>query len=147
MSITAERNDDYWGDAPALDGFIVRFIADNQTALSALQSGEVDLVVDLLPEQKRSAPVALSVPATEFSYIAFNTYKPELSDPRVRVAINMAIDKELLAKTVYLGEAVPNNAQNLSEGMLGYNSELEPIAVRPRRSKGVARRGRLPVDG
>ena len=67
------------------------------------------------------------MPAAEFSYIAFNTYLPALSDPRVRVAFNMAIDKDLLAETVYLGEATPNHAQNLSEGMLGYNPDLEPI--------------------
>jgi peptide/nickel transport system substrate-binding protein len=146
VSITAERNPDYWGDAPALDGFTVRFIADNQTALSALQSGEIDLVVDILPEQRDQAPVALSVPAAEFSYIAFNTYLPALSDPRVRVAFNMAIDKELLAETVYLGEAVPNHAQNLSEGMLGYNAELEPIAYDPDGARALLEEAGYPFD-
>ena len=29
-------------------------------------------MLDLLPEQKSLAPKAVSVPATEFSYIAFN---------------------------------------------------------------------------
>jgi peptide/nickel transport system substrate-binding protein len=43
----------------------------------------------------------------------------------------MAIDKEALAETVYEGEAQPNHAQNLSEGMLGYNPDLEPIPYDP----------------
>jgi peptide/nickel transport system substrate-binding protein len=146
VSVTAERYEDYWGEAPPLDEFTVRFIADNQTALSALQAGEVDLVIDILPEQRDQAPVAASVPAAEFSYIAFNTYLPALADPRVRVAFNMAIDKELLAETVYLGEATPNHAQNLSEGMLGYNPELEPIAYDPEGARALLEEAGYPFD-
>ncbi|MEO5841700.1 MAG: ABC transporter substrate-binding protein [Acidimicrobiales bacterium] len=125
--ITAKRFDGYWGTKPTTADFIVRIIPNAQTALSALQTGEVDLVLDLLPEQKSLAPKAVSVPATEFSYIAFNTYKPELKDPRVRLAINMAIDKDLIAKTIYGGEGTPSNAQMISKGMLGFNSKLTPI--------------------
>jgi peptide/nickel transport system substrate-binding protein len=146
VSITAERNPDYWGEAPAIDDFTVRFIADNQTALSALQAGEVDLVIDILPEQRDQAPVALSIPAAEFSYIAFNTYLPALEDPRVRVAFNMAIDKELLAETVYLGEAQPNHAQHLSEGMLGYNPDLGPIAYDPEGAQALLEEAGYPFD-
>ena len=83
------------------------------------------------------------MPATEFSYIAFNTYKPELKDPRVRLAINMAIDKELIAKTIYGGEALPNNAQNL-EGMLGFNPSSSRSSTTPRAQEAAGRR-RLPV--
>ena len=125
--ITAKRFDGYWGTKPTTADFVVRIIPNAQTALSALQTGEVDLVLDLLPEQKSLAPKAVSVPATEFSYIAFNTYKPELKDPRVRLAINMAIDKDLIAKTIYGGEATPSNAQMISKGMIGFNSKLTPI--------------------
>jgi peptide/nickel transport system substrate-binding protein len=146
VSITAERNPDYWGEAPAIDDFTVRFIADNQTALSALQAGEVDLVIDILPEQRDQAPVALSIAAAEFSYIAFNTYLPALEDPRVRVAFNMAIDKELLAETVYLGEATPNDAQHLSEGMLGYNPDLGPIPYDPEGAQALLEEAGYPFD-
>jgi peptide/nickel transport system substrate-binding protein len=146
VSVTAERYDDYWGDAPLVDEFTVRFIGDNQTALSALQAGEIDLVIDILPEQRDQAPVAASVPASEFSYIAFNTYLPALSDPRVRVAFNMAIDKELLAETVYLGEAAPNHAQHLSEGMLGYNPDLGPIAYDPEGAQALLEEAGYPFD-
>jgi len=83
----------------------------------------------------RLAPKAATVAATEFSYVGFNTYKKELSDPRVRIAINMAIDKETLAKTLYQGEARPNNAQHLAEGMVGFNSSLKPFPYDPARAK------------
>ncbi len=134
-SITAVANPDYWGNAPSIAEFQVRFIADSQTALNALQAGEVDLVLDILPEQVDLVPAAKSVPATEFSFVQFNTYKPELSDPRVRIALNMAVDKELLAEGLYGGYARPNAAQHLSETMLGYNDDLEAFPYDPDRAR------------
>ena len=38
QQITAVRNPNYWGDAPSIDAFTVRFIPDKQTSLAALQS-------------------------------------------------------------------------------------------------------------
>lgn len=133
--ITAKRFDGYWGTKPPTAEFAVRIIPNAQTALSGLQTGEVDLVLDLLPEQKQLAPKAVSVPATEFSYIAFNTYKTELKDPKVRLAINHAIDKETIAKTIYGGEGSPSYAQMISKGMLGFNEKLQPYKYDPEMAK------------
>ena len=134
-SIAAVANPDYWGDTVSIDSFQIRFISDAQTALAALQAGEVDLVLDILPEQVDLVPVAKSVPATEFSFVQFNTYKEELSDPRVRIALNLAVDKELIAETLYGGYARPNAAQHLSETMLGYNDSLEAFPYDPDRAR------------
>ena len=136
--IVAKRNDSYWGPKKAkIAEFHVRIIPDAQTALAALQTGEVDLVLDLLPEQKKLVPKYASVQGSEFSYVAFNTYKKELKDPRVRLAINYAIDKKSLADTVYEGEAVPNDAQHLDKNMLGYNPDLHPYPYDVDKAKGL----------
>jgi peptide/nickel transport system substrate-binding protein len=137
--ITLVVNPDYWGKQPPIKQFVVRVIPDAQTQISALQAGEVDLVLDLLPEQAQLAPKFLSAPASEFSYIAFNTYKKELSDPRVRIAMNLAVDKVTLAKSLYLGHAVPNHAQHLAKGMLGYNPELRPFPYDPQKARQLLR--------
>lgn len=129
--ITARAYADYWGEAPDIEEFSVEIIPDAQTALASLQTGDVDLVLDILPEQMELAPRAESVPATEFSYIGFNTYLPELADPRVRVAMNLAIDKELIAETIYGGQAVPQDGQMMTEDMLGYNDELDAFPYDP----------------
>jgi peptide/nickel transport system substrate-binding protein len=133
IKITA--SDDYWGQKPSIKDVTMRIMPDSQTQLSALQVGEIDLVLDLLPEQARLAPRTLSIPATEFSYIQFNAHKKEMSDPRVRVAMNLAVDKETLAKTVYGGHAQPNHAQHLAPGMLGYNPNVKPFPFDPARAK------------
>ena len=131
QQITAVRNPDYWGDAPSIDAFSVRVIPDKQTSLAALQAGEIDLVLDILPEQVALVPQPLSVPATEYSYMTINAHRPELSPPEVRIAMNMAVDKDLIAETLYEGFARPNNAQHLSPGMLGFNEDIGPFPYDP----------------
>ncbi|MDE0666386.1 MAG: ABC transporter substrate-binding protein [Acidimicrobiaceae bacterium] len=137
QQITAVRNPDYWGDAPSIDAFTVRFIPDKQTSLAALQAGEVDLVLDILPEQVPLVPQALSVPATEYSYIALNALRPDLAPPEIRVAMNLAVDKDLIAETLYEGYARPNDAQHLSPGMLGYNPDIGPFPYDPDRAREI----------
>ena len=137
QQITAVRNPDYWGDAPSIDAFTVRFIPDKQTSLAALQAGEVDLVLDILPEQVPLVPQALSVPATEYSYIALNALRPDLAPPEIRVAMNLAVDKELIAETLYEGYAEPNHAQHLSPGMLGYNPDIGPFPYDPDQAREI----------
>ena len=137
QQITAVRNADYWGDAPSIDAFTVRFIPDKQTSLAALQAGEVDLVLDILPEQVPLVPQALSVPATEYSYLALNALRPDLAPPEIRVAMNLAVDKELIAETLYEGYARPNHAQHLSPGMLGYNPDIGPFPYDPDQAREI----------
>jgi peptide/nickel transport system substrate-binding protein len=131
QSITAEAFDGYWGEGGTIPRFTVRVIPDAQTALAALQNGEVHLVLDILPEQVSEVPQYKNVGATEFSYVAFNTYVDEMSDPRVRVAMNMAVDKELMAETLYGGFARPNNAQHLTPESLGFNADIGPFPYDP----------------
>ncbi len=139
-------NESYWREKPSIKEFAVRVIPDAQTQISALQAGEVDLVLDLLPEQAKLAPKFVSVPATEFSYIGFNTYKKELADPRVRIALNLAIDKAILAKTIYQGHARPMDAQHLAQGMLGYNAKIKPYPYDPKRARELLKEAGYP-DG
>ena len=80
-------------------------------------------------------PQALSVPATEYSYMTINAIRPELAPPDIRVAMNLAVDKELIAETLYEGFARPNNAQHLSPGMLGFNADIGPFPYDPDRAR------------
>lgn len=132
--ITAVSNPNYWGEAPSIDAFSVRFIDDKQTALAALQAGEVDLVLDILPEQVSLVPQPLSVAAPEFSYITINAFREELSSPEVRIAMNLAVNKEEIAETLYEGYARPNNAQHLAPGNLGFNPDIGPFPYDPERA-------------
>jgi peptide/nickel transport system substrate-binding protein len=142
--IVLALNETYWGKKPAIREFVVRVIPDAQTQLAALQAGEIDLVLDLLPEQAKLAPRFISVPATEFSYIQFNALKKEMTNPKVRIALNLAIDKETLAKSLYLGHGQANHAQHLAKGMLGYNATLKPFPYDPNKARQLLKEAGYP---
>jgi peptide/nickel transport system substrate-binding protein len=49
--ITVERNPDYWGTAPYLDKIVLRGIGEPTARAVALQTGEVDFINDVAPDQ------------------------------------------------------------------------------------------------
>jgi peptide/nickel transport system substrate-binding protein len=142
--IVLTLNETYWGKKPTIRDFVVRVIPDAQTQIASLQAGEIDLVLDLLPEQAKLAPRFISVPATEFSYIQFNAHKKEMANPKVRIAMNLAVDKETLAKSLYLGHGQANHAQHLAKGMLGYNAKLKPFPYDPSKARQLLKEAGYP---
>ena len=142
-SIIAEINPDYWGDGGTIPRFTVRIIPDAQTALAALQNGEVHLVLDILPEQVDLVPQFKSVAATEFSYVAFNTFVPEMSSPDVRIAMNMG-DRQGAAGRDHLRRVRPSEPGAAhGAGLDRLQPRRRALPVRPRRGACAAGRGRL----
>ncbi|MBI5956230.1 MAG: ABC transporter substrate-binding protein [Chloroflexi bacterium] len=119
--VTLEANQAYWGGAPKINRVIIRPIPEEATRLAALKAGEVDLVRGLIPEYVKDVPKAAHMPGLEFPWIRINTRKGKLADLKVRQALNYAVDKEALAKSLYGGFAVPADGQLLTKGHFGYN--------------------------
>jgi peptide/nickel transport system substrate-binding protein/oligopeptide transport system substrate-binding protein len=103
------KNQTYWGGAPKADSLRARIIAEPSTAVAEFESGNVDVL--LIPasetqqwqddESKRD--LLMSVPALQLVYIGINTTRGPLKDARVRQAINMAIDRKLIAQRLVSG--------------------------------------------
>lgn len=117
--VTLVRNDTYWGGRPSLDRIEFRVIPDSQARLAALKAGEVDVIggdylAPLAPEetldlQGNSEVKVLTAPSATNLLLAFNTTtgNPALADPKVREAINDAVDRDAYAKTLFNGLATP----------------------------------------
>lgn len=63
-------------------------------------------------------------------YIGFNAAEPPFDDPKVRQALTMAIDRDLLANSI-LAELVIPAKGILPPGMPGYNDALESLPYDP----------------
>lgn len=131
--ITSVVFEDYWGDTPQVQEFILRTIPDAQSALAALQAGEIDIVLDIFPEQADLVPKVATTEGMRFSNIQLNVIgRPELEDPRVRIAMQHAIDKQLMADALFGGFARPTQGhQHMKEGMLGFNPDVGPYEYDP----------------
>jgi peptide/nickel transport system substrate-binding protein len=134
--VTIEANDDYWGDdKPTIDRVTYNFVEEPGTRLSGLTAGEFDLITNLLPEDVERAPQAANVLGLEHPVFLLNSFEGVTADPRVREAMNLAIDKEALATELYGGLARVDDCQILSPSFFGYNPDLEPFPYDPDRAR------------
>jgi peptide/nickel transport system substrate-binding protein len=133
-----EANTDFpedMGGRPYLDRLVYRQIPDEFALAAALQTGEVDLVIDASPsmvDQVGDSPdvVSASYSAPEYAFIAWNSRRPEFADPVVRRALTMAIDRETLVQVVLGGNGT------VAPGPVGpwhwaYDSAWTPIPYAP----------------
>jgi peptide/nickel transport system substrate-binding protein len=112
-SITLERNPDYFRDSPKSQAKIqkveIRFIPDRQTQLAELLSGGIDFLMHVPKDQadQIKAVPNLQVVSGETMRIVFlhmnaqeSSPYPMLKDVRVRRALNHAIDRDKMVKTI-----------------------------------------------
>ncbi|RSX51687.1 ABC transporter substrate-binding protein [Bifidobacterium goeldii] len=104
-SITLKANANYWGSHKAKTAtIIVRYLADDNAAVNALKSGDVQVLAPItenLAEPFTADSAHYTVKAgddTDKYVLAFNNAGEKTSDKRVRQAIRYAINhKELIA--------------------------------------------------
>ncbi len=115
------RNPDYvWGSAiydntgPAKeDKLVLKQIPEEATRLAAMMSNQGD-ITQFVPrwsiDQLEAAPnvnVSASDPYFSILFMGFKTDRPLVSDPRVREAMNLAIDRDEIARSIFFGKSDP----------------------------------------
>jgi peptide/nickel transport system substrate-binding protein len=154
-----EAHDDYWMHRPLTSGVTMRVIPEVSTRVSALISGEVDMISNVPVDQIDTIEAAdgchtVSVESLNMHLIRFNASHPNIADKRIRQALCMAIDRQLLVDTLWRGEGRvppgyqyidypdhlffdefslpydPEGAQELMEEA-GYDGELINFRVHP----------------
>ena len=94
---------------PNLDKLVFRIISDDSGRYNALQSGQVDIAMNLPPNDiaaasKSSKYRQLTIPAIGTPIgMPINVAKSPTNDPLVRQAILTAVDQETLVKSVLFG--------------------------------------------
>jgi peptide/nickel transport system substrate-binding protein len=139
QQVTLVANDAYWGGTPGIKDVVIRTIPEAATRLAALRAGEVDLVRGLLPEQTGQAPKVERIDGVEFPTIRLNQKTGPLTDPRVRQAMNYAVDKQALAQALFGGFASVAQGQLLQPSYIGFNPQLQPYPYDPNRAQDLLR--------
>ena len=110
-SLGLVKNEDYWNGNPKIDEITVRTISDGDTLTMALQSGEIDAAYGM---PYASYPLfendgyTISGCATSRVFFGAMNFESEItSDPAVRKAIAMGIDKEGFVETLLGGNGYP----------------------------------------
>lgn len=134
-SIELAANPDYWGTAPSIQDVEFRFISEFGTRLSSLLSGETDLITNLLPEFVERVPRAVSVSGLELPIVILSADSGPTADVRVRQALNLAIDNEALAESLFLGYADVAQGQLMAPSFFGFNPDIPGYGYDPDRAR------------
>lgn len=103
----------YWKKGyPKLDTITWRPVVDNNTRAAMLQTGEANFAFPVPYEQaklleKNTKLDLVTSPSIMQRYISFNVTQKPFDNPKVREAINYAINRQALVKVAFAGYATP----------------------------------------
>ncbi|WP_170111141.1 ABC transporter substrate-binding protein [Antricoccus suffuscus] len=108
-TVEVERFDGYWQpDTAHLDGIKFSIITDPQAAANAMQSGQVDFMIDVdFPDVQKMKNVdgvqVIKSPSLAFQRTPLRMGREPFSDVRLRKAMNYAIDRDGINAAVLQG--------------------------------------------
>jgi ABC-type transport system substrate-binding protein len=124
QSVKVTRFPGYWGEQPHYENVEFRIVPEAATRESLLLAGQVDMIIlppvsDIEALQRNSAVKVLVGASDRSIYIALDNNDPLLSNPTVRQALNYAVDKQTIIKSVLFGAAEPMDAP-MASSLFGY---------------------------
>lgn len=133
--IYLKKHDKYWQDTSQVSDLVYDITPQSALRLAKLVTGECDVMS--LPSQSeldvvREKPnlILEQSPALNIGYWAFNATKPPFDNPKIRRALALAIDKNALLETIYLGNAT--RAKTLvPPASWAYDSEANDTTFNP----------------
>ncbi|MFE3100257.1 ABC transporter family substrate-binding protein [Nocardia tengchongensis] len=126
--IVLGHNPKWWGDTPKLDTITFSVLNDAAT-MPALQNNEIDVVGIGSRDDRKTAEntpgvVIRHAPGNSWSHITFNGAPGSIfADPKLRVAIGKAIDRQGIATAIQTGLVIdpkPLNNHIYMAGQKGY---------------------------
>ncbi|HEU4952159.1 MAG TPA: ABC transporter substrate-binding protein [Holophagaceae bacterium] len=108
--LAARRDHPDFAGRPDPQDLELRRVPDASARLLALEHGSVQLAVANLPPDLAAAAKGVNVwtvPGASEEYVAFRCTDPPLADARVRLALSLALDRDLLVRTLRNGWARP----------------------------------------
>jgi len=113
--VVLQKNEHYWNaGAVKLAEINFRFILEPATALSAFEKGEIDGFREVpasdIPRLRTSSDSLHIVPSFGTTFYDVNTTKKPYSDPKVRRALALALDRDELIDNVLQAPSTPTLA-------------------------------------
>lgn len=106
-----KANPNYFGGKPAFDTVIFKFVPDTTSRVAEIESGSSDVTLEIPYEdfdrlKTKSGLAGVATPVSDIGMIFISNVDPML-DKNVRLAANMAIDKDAIIKRLLRGYGNP----------------------------------------
>lgn len=141
QQVVFEPNPDFVLGRPHLDRVVFRIIPEQTTELTELLTGRLDMIRAVQPaeagrvEQSDQARL-LAYPARSYTYLAWNTRNPLFSDPRVRRALTMGMDRQQIVDALLYGYGEVAVA-DVMPFQWEFNHQIEPWSYDPEAAKAL----------
>ena len=140
LTVTASAG--HWRGRPKLDEVVLRSVPEASTRVSAIEAGDLDASLLLPPEQidrlkGRGLDVQTVVQGQGMVVNFRSTVPGPLQDRRVRLAINLAVDREAIFQSILLGQGRILDGQVVGPEAFGYNPNLKPYPYDPDQAKAL----------
>jgi peptide/nickel transport system substrate-binding protein len=133
-----EADPSYWGEKPKFSKIVFRPIRDELARVSALSAGEIDVAVnipvDLSENIKSGGSTFLAATQANATDVFILGSDAPLKDKRVRLALNLAVDRQKLSESLFRGYAKPIS-QGAAPTDFGYNPDIKPYPYDPEQAK------------
>ncbi len=145
--VELEANPDYWGGRPKISRVVIRVIPTDAARVAELLAGSVQLANLVPPElfgalktsSKTKLVVGKSLSVFFVIYNLVNIAKDKpLADPRVRQALNYAIDRQAILASVMHNVGTPV-ATFCTAVMTGCDTSIPPFRYDPGRARALLR--------
>ena len=138
--LVMERYDGYWGDDVPLRRLVMRVIPEVAARVTALVNDEVQIITNVPPDQVETMSGldqidVREIPLANVHVLSYNTNRAELSDKRLRQALNLAIDRQLIIDTIWGGNAIPKRSHQFAEYGELYNADRPLTPYDPERAR------------
>lgn len=123
------RNDDYFGGTPKWDKVVFRAIPEASTRVSELLTGGVDIIADVPStdveriETADTTSIVKTPVQRVLQLILRNTEGTVTADPKVREAIDLAIDKQAIVDSIAGGSGIVTRT-SVTPGNFGADPSL-----------------------
>jgi peptide/nickel transport system substrate-binding protein len=131
--------DDYWGGTPPVASITYRDIPEQSTRVAGLLSGELDLIVGVIPQQldllEREGFRVEVMPQENIQMFSFMSGPDELPihDARIRRALVLAADLDTIAEELFGGTVTP--LVNVQSSAYGDYFEMAPSLYDPEEAR------------
>ncbi|WP_310962084.1 ABC transporter substrate-binding protein [Nocardioides terrisoli] len=146
QKLTLEANPDYWGPAPAYKTATYVWRSEGTVRAAMVKDGEADIATQIGPDDG-AGDLAVQFPDDQTVALRSQGYIAPLNDIRVREAINYAIDRNGIVKSLFNSESTVA-AQLVPKGITGYNDTIKPWPTDVAKAKqliGQAKAAGVPV--
>ncbi len=147
QQLVLKPNPYYWGPKPKLNKVVFIPIVQSAERATDLESGTANMVINPQPvdisQIRSSGDTVAMATGPHIWWIGMNLLQKPFSSMLVRQALNYAVNKKALVKTVLYNTGVPAD-QPLSPTQMGFNPNVNTYAYNPVKAKQLLKQAGYP---